>query len=369
MSPRKKNMGRVKHYRHSFYSGPQRIKRAAVVLVVLLVLFAVGWIIGPHVIDFGTRTWYSIRRGGEEASSSSQSQQAMVPESQPESVPEPTPEPTPVPAQVQDGKWSLVSMSGVDTPEKAAATAQQMAEQGVRYAVMTLKDEQGYIYYASSLPGAAQSVAATTFDAAAAAEAFRAAGVEPVAQICTFRDPKAPYADRTMGIHYQDSDYFWLDAAGDAGGKPWLDPYSGSAIVFVNGLIQEARTMGFEQIILTGLQFPFTDGSNATYQVQNGESKPACLARLISGWQAEAEAEGGVLWVEYSLAQAAGKQPASLGGGTLDQLGVQHLVIRTNPEEDPAVQEELLAAARAAAAAGGAEHVVLRQGNEAHFDA
>ena len=59
--------------------------------------------------------------------------------------------------------------------------------------------------------------------------ALKDAGLTPVAAICAFQDPIAARADRTMAIHYRDaenpqSDYLWLDAAANAGGKPWLNP-------------------------------------------------------------------------------------------------------------------------------------------------
>lgn len=360
----KKNMGRVKHYRHSFYTGPQRVKRVLAVVLGLALLFALGWLIGPHVIDFGTRTWYSLKNGGASQPPQSQSQPAALPQA----TPQPTPQPTPEPPQVESGGWSFVSLSSIDTAEKAAATAQELAQQGVKYAVVTLKDEQGYIYYASAVESAAQSVAATTIDAAAAAQAFKDAGLVPVAQLCAFQDPKAPYADRTMGVYYQDSDYFWLDAASDAGGKPWLNPYSDRAVAFVGGLISEVRGLGYQQILMTGVQFPNTDGSNANYRGQDGTSKPDRLAQLIGRWQAEAEEAGGVLWVEYTLAQASGQQPTALGGGTLGQLGVQNLVLRLGQTDDPEAQEAQLATARGQAREGGAQHIVLRQGTSAGFD-
>lgn len=52
-----------------------------------------------------------------------------------------------------------------------------------------------------------------------------------------------------MAIHYRDaenpqSDYLWLDAAANAGGKPWLNPYAASAVDYISGLIEEARQPG-----------------------------------------------------------------------------------------------------------------------------
>lgn len=367
---KKKNMGKVKHYRRSFYTGPQRVRRVIVMLLIVVLLFTLGWFIGPHVIDFGTRTWYSIKRGSETpaVSQSMSESQAESPESQPQPASQPESQPEPPADAVISGKWAFVSLSGIDTAEKAAATAQQLAQEGVTYAVIPLKDEQGYIYYASALPAAAGSVAATTLDASAAAAAFRDAGLVPVAQLCAFQDPKSPYTDRSMGIHYQDSEYFWLDAASDAGGKPWLDPYAPTAQSFIEGLMNEVRAQGFEHILLTGVQYPPTANDNAGFQNAGGVIKTQQLASLIDTWQTKAEENGGVLWIEYTLAQASGKQPNALGGGTLQDLGVRNLVVQLPQTDNPEEQQAQLDEVRAAAQQGGAEHVVLHQGAQAQFD-
>ena len=173
----KKNMGRVKHYRHSFYSGPQRVRRVAILLAGLALLFTLGWLIGPHVIDFGTRTWYEMKENSSRPESGPSAESQVSSEAAlPVETPAPTPSPTPAPPAVEEGTWSFVPLSSIDTAEKADAAAKELAAQGVRYAVITLKDEQGYIYYSSALEKAAPSVAATTIDAAAAAKAFREAG-------------------------------------------------------------------------------------------------------------------------------------------------------------------------------------------------
>ena len=363
---KKKNMGRVKHYRHSFYSGPQRVRRAVILVLVVALLFAVGWFIGPHVIDFGTRTWYSIKRGGAADSvSSSAAQSQPESQSQPGSIPEPQPEPAA--PQVEQGSWAFVSLSSIDTAQKAQDTAQKMAQQGVHYAVIPLKDEQGYIYYPSTLPTAAPSVAATTIDAAAAAQAFRQAGLEPVAQLCAFRDPKSPYTDRTMGIHYQDSEYFWLDAAQDAGGKAWMDPYSPSAQNFIQDLMNEVRGLGFEQILLSGMQFPPTTNENAGYQSADRRPGINRLAELIALWQQQAREAGTMLWLEYPLAQAADAQPAALAGGAFRELGAANLMLRLPQTEDVQARQAQLEAALASAREGGAEYLVLREGSTAQF--
>ena len=63
----KKNLGRVKRYRSSFYRSRRFwLRRFLSGAVALAVIFALGWFIGPAVINFGTHTWYSLKDGGRE---------------------------------------------------------------------------------------------------------------------------------------------------------------------------------------------------------------------------------------------------------------------------------------------------------------
>ena len=346
----KKNLGKVKRYRRSFYSRGQQARRILGAVLALAALFAAGWLIGPAVIDFGTSTWYSLKEGGGASSGASQ------PASEPQATP--APEPTPAPAlSPEDGGWAFVSISGLSSAEQAAATAQSLAAEGMRYAVVPCKYSQGYVYYQSGAAAAQSSISATTFDAAAVA-ALKDAGLTPVAAICAFRDPLAPYADRSLAVRYQDTDYFWLDAAADAGGKPWLNPYSDAAVGYITALIDEVRAMGFEQVWLTGVQFPTTAGRDkANYGDTAGVSMGQRLAQVLSAWQA-----GGDCWVEYPLSEVLAGSDSQLLGASCAQLGVKNLAIRVD-EAVTGEQQPLLDAAVAELKAGGVANIALVQGD------
>lgn len=360
----KKNLGKLKHYRRGSVVNRRQMSRMLYWLLAAAALFALGWFIGPPILDFGTRTWYSLKNGS--AAGSGPQSAPLEPAVTPAPTPEPTPAPTPAPS-IEAGNWAFLSFSAVSTPEKAAETAGQLAAEGVRYAVVTLKDAQGYIYYDSRVEKAAQSIAATTLDAAGAAEALRAAGIEPVGGVTVFQDPVAPYTDRSMGVYYQDTDYFWLDAARDAGGKPWLSPYSEAAVSYITALLDEVQALGYRQLLLSGVNYPPTATDRANFHNETGEEPAERLAALIGQWQQDAEARGGAVWVEYPLS-AVRAQQTMLGGGSLSQLGVKNLVLNLPAEQEPEEREALLADGRGAAREGGAAHLVLRTGAEAAFD-
>lgn len=353
----RKNMGKVKRYRRSFYTGPQRFKRAAAGVLVVALLFVAGWLIGPAVIDFGTSTWYKIKWGGADVSSS-QPQITPVPEAT--QAPEPTAVPTVEPAvTLGEGQWAFVSITSVKDAQQAAATAGNLAAQGVKYAVLPLKDSQGYVYYQSGVEAAQSSISATTYDAAAAADALKAVGITPVGSICTFKDPLAPNANRSMAVLYQNTDYFWLDAARDAGGKPWLNPYSDEAAAYISALIAEARSMGYEQLLLSGVQFPGTAGRDkANFGETGGLDMSQRLAAVLAQWQ-----QGGICWVEYPLEVAAAGADSPVTGAAPAQLGVQNLLLRADGDLDEEAEARLQATITAAKD-GGVGNVAVVRGDQ-----
>ncbi|MEG1476287.1 MAG: hypothetical protein RSC38_01000, partial [Oscillospiraceae bacterium] len=175
---------KIKRYRRSFNGQAERslvIRKIVIFAIFLLVLFAAGWLLAKPGIDLGTKLWYSIKNSGSTSPSSSIT--SSVPNSvstAPESI---APESTPAVAPVanSNGNWAYVSLSSVDTPERAAQTAKNLAAEGIKAAVLTLKDERGFIYYPSSVFGASANISTSTIDAAAIVKAIEENGVIPVA--------------------------------------------------------------------------------------------------------------------------------------------------------------------------------------------
>ena len=126
----------------------------------------------------------------------------------------------------------------------------ELARQGAAYAVVTLKDATGVVYYASQVPAAAASPARVTVDPARVAAIFREEGLIPVAKLAAFRDPAGARADHAMAIGYTGQAYLWLDNKASADGKPWLNPYADAAVQYIGDLIDELHTAGFEQVVL-----------------------------------------------------------------------------------------------------------------------
>ena len=124
----------------------------------------------------------------------------------------------------RQGSWAEADITALTEDASIRAAAQQLVSQGVKYAVVTLKDSTGVVYYASQVPAAAASPASVTVDPARVAAIFREEGLIPVAKLAAFRDPAGARADHAMAIGYTGQAYLWLDNKASADGKPWLNP-------------------------------------------------------------------------------------------------------------------------------------------------
>lgn len=373
MFKRNRRGRRLKHYRRSFYSGWQRFKSAALAVCAAALVFGVGWFAGPHILNWGAGLWYGMVHP--QPSSGSQSQPDPAPQqpgSEPASSVPQQPENTALPEDQQptsaivEGSWTVVSLSALSSPEAIEAAAAGAAADGAQYAMITLKDASGYVYYPSTVPAAAGSIAAATVDPAAIAAAFKAAGVTPVACLSAFRDPIAAYTDRSMGIHYADSDYMWLDNAADAGGKPWLNPYSDGAVQFVGDLIQEVSALGYDHVLLSAVQFPAYVSAKQDFGDTGGLGRADALRNAVAAWGSRFEGTV-TLWYEYGYADC---QTVSTALDALPcALGVQNLVMQApafSEGTEPPAEEELDGVVQAMKD-GGCAYVVLHSGSTGEF--
>ena len=375
--PRRRRNKKVKRYHRSFYSRGMKIKKTLGILLLAAVVLGAAWLAAPYVLDWATHTWYTVVRdrdlsGSSSAAASAPSEAESAPASSAVSRPESqaaspaaSSQPEPVSGTaIREGGWATVSLSALGDAAAIRTQARALAEQGVTYALIPFKDASGYIYYASAVPAASRSVAATVVDPALIASIFKEEGLVPVAGVAAFQDPVASYTDRSMAIQYAgEGGYLWLDAANAAaGGKAWLNPYAASANAFIGDLIEELYNCGFEQVCLSAVQFPPSASSSQDFGQTGGLSRDAQLAADIAAW--DARFAGRVtLWYEYPLASCTGVSTAL--GALPAQLGVHNLVISlpAGETQDPAALAETAARMKEL----GAAWVVVRDSESGRF--
>lgn len=314
---------KIKRYRRSFSGSGDRnnlLRRILLWVLILAAIFGVGWLIAKPGLDLASSLWYSYKNRGESSSVSVPGDSSSVSQS----TSEPTATPTPEATDNLSGNWAQVSISSVDTAEKATAFAEQLAQQGVRYAVLTLKDDRGYVYYNSQVSLASSAISSTVVDAASIAKAFQDAGVTPVAGICAFKDTLAPYADRSAAVKYGNQDITWLDSSAELGGKPWLNPNAASAQQYIADLIAEVRDLGFETVLIQNLQFPEGNGLDLAGYGEMTLSHQELLAQLGRRYEA---IEGVEVWFEFPAAAISGQLVESYGASPAS-FGLQHVIVR-----------------------------------------
>ena len=314
---------KIKRYRRSFSGSGDRnnlLRRILLWVLILAAIFGVGWLIAKPGLDLASSLWYSYKNRGESSSVSVPGDSSSVSQS----TSGPTATPTPEATNNLSGNWAQVSISSVDTAEKATAFAEQLAQQGVRYAVLTLKDDRGYVYYNSQVSLASSAISSTVVDAASIAKAFQDAGVTPVAGICAFKDTLAPYADRSAAVKYGNQDITWLDSSAELGGKPWLNPNAASAQQYIADLIAEVRDLGFETVLIQNLQFPEGNGLDLAGYGEMTLSRQELLAQLGRRYEA---IEGVEVWFEFPAAAISGQSVESYGASPAS-FGLQHVIVR-----------------------------------------
>lgn len=314
---------KIKRYRRSFSGSGDRnnlLRRILLWVLILAAIFGVGWLIAKPGLDLASSLWYSYKNRGESSSVSVPGDSSSVSQN----TSEPTATPTPEATDNLSGNWAQVSISSVDTAEKATAFAEQLAQQGVRYAVLTLKDDRGYVYYNSQVSLASSAISSTVVDAASIAKAFQDAGVTPVAGICAFKDTLAPYADRSAAVKYGNQDITWLDSSAELGGKPWLNPNAASAQQYIADLIAEVRDLGFETVLIQNLQFPEGNGLDLAGYGEMTLSRQELLAQLGRRYEA---IEGVEVWFEFPAAAISGQSVESYGASPAS-FGLQHVIVR-----------------------------------------
>ena len=163
---------------------------------------------------------------------------------------------------------------------------------------------------------------------------LREEGIIPAAQLAAFTDPVSVYTDRSMGVHY-DGNSLWLDNVSAAkGGKAWMNPFAASAVQYVGDLIEEVQGMGYEQVVLTGVQFPNIITRKQDFGASGGKSREGRAAQLtadIAAWQTRF-AGSVTLWVSYPDALCTAATDAL--GTTGMSLGMENLLVTSSAALD-----------------------------------
>ncbi|MBQ8337713.1 MAG: hypothetical protein IJY33_01050 [Oscillospiraceae bacterium] len=304
----RRNKGvKIQKYDRIFDSSSRRrkrkIKNAVVSVLVIGLLIFVGYSIsGPLVNLFkGEKTERPGSTSSQTTSAPSVSSEVSKVEPEIEQV---------------DLKIAYLPQTTAKNVESLSAYLEKVKSLGYNAVVLSLKDEDGVIYYKTANQMAV-SVGAVSPQAienlSEIVTKIKDASLIPVAEINAFKDRIATKnADAKIQYAGQEG-WSWLDAQN---GKPWLNPYSDSAQGYVTSLACELADFGFENVMVSSVMFPSVHRLVSTNfgPLEDTLSHKDILIKYTADLKTALNEKGAKLLLSYDAVQAAREENVVYGG-------------------------------------------------------
>lgn len=311
----KRPLGKIKRHKKIYRKSNFRIYplQTAAFVIGAAILFGVGWSLYQPVYDFLT--------GNLEVPPSETSESPAVPDAPDEAQSEEkpvSPQTKEEPAQTQTNLQGAYLPPAIVADEAALSSSlDSLKAKGLNSVLIDLKDDKGNLLFHSKNETAA-SVGAVSFsavDLSRTASLIRQKGLEPIARLSAFKDPLASIYHLDMAVHYQNSEWAWLDNSQQNGGKAWLNPYSSDAQKYISDLCLEVADAGFDHIVLSDVQFPQGYALDlAGYGPDAGsKSKSAVLQEFTDSLRTSLEKKDASLYVYAEGTALLGDNNAFLG--------------------------------------------------------
>lgn len=172
---------------------------------------------------------------------------------------------------------TAMDISGVDSIRGALQRVPK--DENIEYIEVPLKVSGGNIYYLSTNYYAVQSGAVQSYmQLSDIVSAISAEGYKTAALVSTFNDNVAPYTFRDMGYLTIDDGSQWIDNDLEAGGKPWMTPFSDSAVAYNADIADEISAAGFDRVVCYDFVFPPFRQSDVEYLGNNVVSADRYMA-------------------------------------------------------------------------------------------
>lgn len=322
---------RVKRYygrNESSYRAKPRLITIILVVLVFAGLGYLGTVIYKPAYDF----IMNIGKAPVESSSGPESASSEpVSSSEPEKQPEPPKRP------------EYKKLKAVYIPHEVAADQNKLDEfltglsdTQINAVMIDIKNYEGEVLFKSKNEMAVKwgVVAAGAIDLKVFAAKLRDRGLSLVVKMSAFRDPKAASAGRLeYAISYQNSGFLWLDAAPEAGGRPWLNPYSGLTQEYLSSIALEAVGAGAEAVVLENVQFP----DNSAVYASFGESAVAMsrseiLKTFVVDLTARAEEKNARVMVYFPVVEVTRQEGEdNRYGGSILKIPDEFLLLGAEP--------------------------------------
>lgn len=304
----KKTAIKIKKSKHNLYN-KKKLKSRQVLTVVLTIVAAcvlavVGYGIGKPIVNyFQTKPPETSDVSSDSISSVSSS----APESSPQSVSDSggasgssTSEP-PVDPVKDDTKMYFLPIGSTESSAALAGALAAAKESGCDTVAVTLKDENGYLYYKTDLDKVKRTLLVKgSLTAEQISGQIKQAGLTPAVKICMLKDRVTPMF---FGGFTFANGGGWLDDYPDAGGKRWLSPFLQETVDYLASVANELSGAGFEHVIFYNVRYPVfnpTDISShlAHLPVNDKEKRLEALWNVLDAAKSAAENNNAKVWVE-----------------------------------------------------------------------
>ena len=260
-----KNKGRkIYKTKEKNYYGKSPVGKAFSVGLTVLLIGGIGFI-GYSVAE---PIWNYTKKKGDSTKASSVNSSEIVPtdENGDPITEEPTLAPL-APVSIENYRaYALNTTDIADTQSVKAALKRVPTDEKIEYIEVPLKVGGGDIYYASNNYFATTSGVIQSYTRLSdIVSAISAEGYKPVAMISTFNDNVLPNYFRDMSYITIDDGSQWIDNDIDAGGKPWMTPFSESAVNYNNDIAEEVSQAGFSKVVCYDFIFPDFRPSDVEY--------------------------------------------------------------------------------------------------------
>ena len=261
-------MGTKGYHSYRGRGGGKRI--LLVVLLVAALLLSLGYLILQDFLVYDSRGNVTLDLPFFSGENSSARQEASEPDSGGgvEVIIEKTEEP-------ED-----LTLRGQETALYDLRAALPQPGQGINALVMTLKGENGVLYYQSALAAEGAKDSQALSQDVISARLGEERDWSAVAALDCLHDTAYAFANMAGAGICQSSGYIWYDNTN----THWLDPSKEGARAYLAGLAGECVRMGFDEVLLRGLAYP-TQGKQykidySAMTVTKGEALAATVADI-----------------------------------------------------------------------------------------
>lgn len=259
---KKKTSIKIKKSKHNLYNKKKSKSRQTLTIVLTIVaacvLGVVGYGIGKPILN------YFQSRGEQSSDSSDPNNSSDV--SSDISSGDPSGdssddtsggETPPEPPEVEDIKLYVLPVDATASSASLGSALAAAKEAGYDTVAVTLKDENGYLYYKTEVERVRYDtiIVKGTLTAAQIAEQITKAGMTPAAKISMLKDRITPMY--FGGFTFENGTH-WLDdyPPPDGSGKRWLSPFVSEGVQYLTNIASELAAAGFEHIICSNITYP-----------------------------------------------------------------------------------------------------------------